>query len=579
MSEAKIVVTAEDKASRILREIRGELTNMQGGVQALRGALGAVAPVFAGAFSAAAVLGFVKATNDGIDALNDLKAATGSSISNLSAIEDIAVRTGTSFETAGAGLVKFNKILSDAADPGSQAAAQIKALGLSVQELQKLDPAIAFQKMAIALRGFADDGEKGRFMVEMFGRQTKATAKFMEDLADAGKLVGTRTDADAEAANKFNNELAAIGKAATDVARDLTGPMVSAINETIEKFREGKRAGRGFWDTLLEGPKRVFGVATGQLPLSALVDQIAPGGASGSWDAPKPSLPAAVVADKPKAARIKAEREGIQGLLLDRQEAFRASELAAQASANEALRVDVLTGAERSRADALREVADRQQELNALLGATPTGQLQEAQRQVALIVEAFNAGSISDVQQYVEALQAITGKLGGDLKKTADEISAFTDQAARNIQDALGNTVEATLRGNFDNIADLWKNLLVRMASQAAAAQLGQELLGDFAKSGQIGGSIGSLLALLPAFASGTDYVPRDMVALIHKGEKITPANENRPGAGGGLTLVQNLTNNIDARTDQAAVAQSIAAGVREGNRQMLEHLRVVGAT
>ena len=34
------------------------------------------------------------------------------------------------------------------------------------------------------------------------------------------------------------------------------------------------------------------------------------------------------------------------------------------------------------------------------------------------------------------------------------------------------------------------------------------------------------------AFASGTDYVPHDMVALIHRGERIIPAAQNRPNYG-----------------------------------------------
>jgi TP901 family phage tail tape measure protein len=51
----------------------------------------------------------------------------------------------------------------------------------------------------------------------------------------------------------------------------------------------------------------------------------------------------------------------------------------------------------------------------------------------------------------------------------------------------------------------------------------------------------------LPSFAVGTDYVPHDMVANIHKGERIVPAAENRAysGAGGGdQPIIVNVTNN-----------------------------------
>ena len=49
---------------------------------------------------------------------------------------------------------------------------------------------------------------------------------------------------------------------------------------------------------------------------------------------------------------------------------------------------------------------------------------------------------------------------------------------------------------------------------------------------GKLGGQIGFPTG---SFASGIDYVPYDMIARIHKGEKITPAAENRAGGGGDM--------------------------------------------
>lgn len=130
-------------------------------------------------------------------------------------------------------------------------------------------------------------------------------------------------------------------------------------------------------------------------------------------------------------------------------------------------------------------------------------------------------------------------------------------------------------------------NSIAQAISQLAAKNIAQALFGPATAGGGMltslfgflnggGGGGGSLFGGLfgggggagwvsaggmdfPSFAVGTPYVPRDMVALIHQGEAVIPAEFNKAGRFGGGVTVSNhfaITGPVDRRTqDQIAVA------------------------
>lgn len=254
MSEAKINITAKDNASRVLAEVQASMARAQRTADMLGTALG-----FVGVAGVSGLALLAKSTIDGMDALNDLSDATGASIENISALEDVAARTGTTFDTVQTSLVKFNAVLSDA-KPGSAAAQSLEALGLSVKNLQALDPAEALRQTAVALGAFADDGNKARVVQELFGKSVKEVAPFLKDLAEQTQLLGTVTTEQAKAAEAFNKELFNLQKNAQDAARSVLGPLVQAINESIARFREGAAAGQSFYDVILNQQLKLLGL-------------------------------------------------------------------------------------------------------------------------------------------------------------------------------------------------------------------------------------------------------------------------------------------------------------------------------
>lgn len=215
-----------------------------------------VASVTASAFAAlggaaigAGLVTLARNSIDAIDALNDVADATGSTVENISALEDVALRTGTNLETVQTALIKFNQILNDA-KPGSDAEKLLKSLGLSADELRKIDPAEAFKKAAEALNGFADDGEKARRILALTGKSARELAPYLKDVGEAGKLNATVTSKQAEEAERFNKHLFELQANITGFARAITSSALPAVNGLFEKFKAAQEAFGGTFGAL-----------------------------------------------------------------------------------------------------------------------------------------------------------------------------------------------------------------------------------------------------------------------------------------------------------------------------------------
>ncbi len=213
----------------------------------MRAALGTVSSAvggLAGAVSVGFVTQLITASIDAVDSLNDVKDATGASIENLSALQNVAARTGASFEVVEASVLKLNKVLNDAT-PGSQQEAILKRIGLSAEELRKLDPAEAVLEVSKALSTYADDGDRARLVEELLGKSAEKLAPFLNDLAEQGKLVATVTSEQAAEADKFNKSLANMKADVAGATRTLvTGFLPAATNvvSALSDLQVGQRA-------------------------------------------------------------------------------------------------------------------------------------------------------------------------------------------------------------------------------------------------------------------------------------------------------------------------------------------------
>lgn len=535
----------------------------------------------ASALSVGFAVNFVKQTIDGVDALNDLRDATGASIENISALEDIAARTGTTMDTVSTAMVKFNGVLKDA-KPENDAGKALKALNLDIEELKRLDPAEALLQTATAFAGFADNGNKARIMQELFGKSLKDVAPFLKDLAEKGELVAKVTTAQAEEAEKFNKQLFEMQKNVQDLSRQIAGPLVKAFNDFIDKEKEAKKEGK-------------FGLFTS---MQDVADARRSKNLTGSWgDATGfagrgnvfPEFVKPDIGDpnlggdgkdkttiKHKAEKIDQESRALDAYIdglkrtLDANDKLTEQEKALNflrsiGATGEIAQVrELVTGMaeqidkEKSLAEAMQArrnaaiaegdaVAKANEEYQALLtrlyAATPTVQLDTKRKDVRALTDEFEAGRISE-QLYLEAVSArldLVADKTDNAKTAADE---FGMTMASAFEDAVVGGKELSA------VMDALGQDIMRMTIRKTVT----DPLSGFISAG--------LNSFLPSFAVGTDYVPHDMVAQIHKGERIVPAAQNKQGMGQALTVVQNFT--VGDVASISMVRQAVANSQRQ---------------
>ena len=220
-------------------------TDFSSSVGRVNASLGAMPAALAGLLSGGALGAFVKGVADSVDALNDVADATGSTVEEISKLERVARQNGQSLDTVASALVKFNKALGEA-DGKNGTSLALQAIGLEATKLKQLDPSEALRQTAVALSGFADDGNKARIVQELFGKSLREVAPLLKDLASESREAASVTLRQAEEAEKFNKQLGFLKANLQDVSREVVGNFLPQLNDIIARFILATQVGDGF---------------------------------------------------------------------------------------------------------------------------------------------------------------------------------------------------------------------------------------------------------------------------------------------------------------------------------------------
>jgi hypothetical protein len=549
--KTEFIVSAENRASKVLREVAKDFQDLGGASKAASSMLMSFGAGIAGAAAAAFSLRGVATEFTRLVGLQDsfgkLAQQTGVTVESLTELDYAASLSDVSTGELGDALGRLSAKMADVAQGSAEAKGVFDDLGVKVKNtdgtLRSSEEVL--KDIAQRFSEFRDGSTKSAFAIEIFGRSGAKLIPMLNmgraglaEMAEEARAAGVVFDQDAaRKAEMFNDNLTRIGKTIDGLKLNAFGPLVESLGDVGTAFLSAQRHSNDFWGSLLTG-FRVLGRDGGLEKQLADVDRVL---------REKYSLRDGLRSNVLGRAGEQVfnalspdflELDGqIKQLHRDREAILRALESQINAdmtalgtfekrdppkfdpSAGKGLRArdelleDYIKPALERDKDALRIFEERERFFDKLLVddaakirdqaegwrelIDPMAQYRKQLEEIDLLEREPDGLSMDEAARARMKVGEDIDKMLADSIKGISELDEFTLQGVRNIQTHLGDQLYDVLDGKFENIGDSFLQMLKRMTADALSANLSRSLFGDFAKTGNIGGLIGQGLDFL----------------------------------------------------------------------------------
>jgi len=182
--------------------------------------------------------------------LDDMAQKTGSSVENLSRLQQVATQYGQDFGAVDSALVKLAKSLAEVDDESSSASKSLRALGISQEFVKSNDTSAVFVEIAKRLQTYQDGNGKVLIGNNLMGKSFADLLPYINDVAEnIDRFTGVTAQAAAQAA-KFQDDIGGLKLQFDNLVMAVTSDALPALNELTNNFIENQKKAGTFLATL-----------------------------------------------------------------------------------------------------------------------------------------------------------------------------------------------------------------------------------------------------------------------------------------------------------------------------------------
>jgi len=195
---------------------------------------------------AAGALSMINSTGQAADHIDKLSERTGINREELQRWEYAAKQSDMNIDSLTNGIKKFGSVMEDAKGGNEKAVASIEKLGLSYEELAQLTPEQQFDKVAVALADMEAGSERNVIgnellgktyteMIPMLNSGSEGIAALKQEADDLGLVMGEEA---VKSSVKFSDTLLKIKEAGSGLVNQISGALVPVFQQIADKVLE-----------------------------------------------------------------------------------------------------------------------------------------------------------------------------------------------------------------------------------------------------------------------------------------------------------------------------------------------------